>query len=101
MKFQLNLPYLGYNTVLGTLEIRHYGPVCDVSETGLYIKLSPVALSAPSARSHIESDMLNILSAAFSLFIQLGKATITQCDLSLRFVCIDATLLCEFESDKI
>ena len=36
MKFQSNLPYLGYNTVLRTLEIRHYGPVCDVSETGLY-----------------------------------------------------------------
>ena len=34
MKFQVNLPYLGYNTVLRTLEIRHYGPVCDVSETG-------------------------------------------------------------------
>ena len=29
------------------------------------------------------------------------KATITQCDLSPRFFCIDATLLCEFESDKI
>ena len=29
------------------------------------------------------------------------KATMTQCDLSRRFVCNDATLLCEFESDKI
>ena len=29
------------------------------------------------------------------------KATITWCDLSSRFFCIDATLLCEFESDKI
>ena len=27
--------------------------------------------------------------------------TITGCDLSPRFFCIDATLLCEFESDKI
>ena len=35
-KFQLNLPYLRYNTVLRTLEIRHYGQVSDVSETGLY-----------------------------------------------------------------
>ena len=34
-KFQLNLPYLGYNTVLRTLEIRHYGPVHEVSKTGL------------------------------------------------------------------
>ena len=33
----MNLLYLGYNTVLRTLEIRHYGPVCDVSETDLYI----------------------------------------------------------------
>ena len=29
------------------------------------------------------------------------KATITRCDLSPRFFCIDATLLCKFESDKI
>ena len=28
-------------------------------------------------------------------------ATITRCDLSPRFFCTDATLLCEFESDKI
>ena len=27
------------------------------------------------------------------------KATITRCDLSPRFFCIDATLLCESESD--
>ena len=31
----------------------------------------------------------------------LTKATITRCDLSPRFFCIDATSLCEFESDKI
>ena len=31
----------------------------------------------------------------------LYKATITRCDLSPRFFCIEATLLCEFESDKI
>ena len=31
----------------------------------------------------------------------VGKATITRCDLPPRFFCIDATLLCEFESDKI
>ena len=29
------------------------------------------------------------------------EAMITWCDLSPRFFCIDATLLCEFESDKI
>ena len=30
-----------------------------------------------------------------------SKATITRCDLSPRFFCIDATLLCEFERNKI
>ena len=35
MKFQSNVAYLGYNTVIQTLEIRHYGPVCDVSEMSL------------------------------------------------------------------
>ena len=29
------------------------------------------------------------------------KATVTRCDLSPRFFCTDAKLLCEFESDKI
>ena len=29
------------------------------------------------------------------------KAKITRCNLLLRFFCIDATLLCEFESDQI
>ena len=36
MKFQLNLPHLGYNKVFQTSKIRHYGPVCDISETDLY-----------------------------------------------------------------
>ena len=35
------------------------------------------------------------------LFYSVIKATITRCDLSPRFFCIDATLLWEFESDKI
>ena len=30
-----------------------------------------------------------------------NKATITRCDLLPRFFCIDATLLCKFESGKI
>ena len=32
---------------------------------------------------------------------KLTKATITRCDLSPRFFCIDATLLSKFENDKI
>ena len=34
-------------------------------------------------------------------FVSPAKATITRCDLTPRFFCIDATLLCKFESDKI
>ena len=34
---RLNLLYLGYSTVLQTLEICHYGPVCDVSKKGLFV----------------------------------------------------------------
>ena len=46
----MNLPYLGSNTVLPTLEIRHYRPVRDVSETGLlhgamYIVILPLVNS--------------------------------------------------------
>ena len=38
---------------------------------------------------------------SFNDFATPIKATITRCDLSPRFFCNDATLLCEFESDKI
>ena len=40
-------------------------------------------------------------STASSSRQKLSKATITRCVLSLRFFCTDATLLSEFESDKI
>ena len=33
--------------------------------------------------------------------VTVNKATFTRGDLSLRFFCDDAMLLCEFESDKI
>ena len=33
--------------------------------------------------------------------VHLEKATITRCHFSPDFICIDVTLLCEFESDKI
>ena len=36
MKFQLNLPYLGYSTELRTLAICHYGLVYDGSEMSLF-----------------------------------------------------------------
>ena len=40
-------------------------------------------------------------TAYISQCVHSTKATITWCDLSPRFFCNDATLLCEFENDKI
>ena len=37
----------------------------------------------------------------FIICDKLSKSTITRCDLSSRYFCIDATLLCKFESDKV
>ena len=54
-KFQLNLPYLDYNIVLRTLGICHYGPVCDVLETGLY----SVCYAGASLRDSIPTDIRN------------------------------------------
>ena len=36
---------------------------------------------------------------ASTMNFSVTKATITRCNLSPRFFCIDATLLCEFESE--
>ena len=47
--------------------------------------------------------MVNVTSAYPGVITRnqhLHKATITWCDLSSRFFCIDATSLCELESDK-
>ena len=52
----------------------------------------------------ISKSMVNVTSAYPGVITQkehLPKATITQCDLSSRFFCADATSLCEFERDKI
>ena len=40
--------------MLRTLEIRHYGPVCDVSETGLY-QLMLVELVSVNSSQAIEA----------------------------------------------
>ena len=49
-----------------------------------------------------KSAFLEIRYSGNVLFASVDtKATITRCDLSSRFFCIDATLLCEFESNKI
>ena len=44
---------------------------------------------------YLKVDIMSIIASSEC------NATITWCDLSPRFFCIDATLLCEFESDKI
>ena len=45
------------------------------------------------------SNYLFVISFQLMFCKALAKATITRCDLSPRFFCTDATLLCEFESD--
>ena len=46
--------------------------------------------------------MINLeLYVSLKTEIRIRKATITRCDLTPRFFCIDDTLLREFESDKI
>ena len=50
-----------------------------------------------SAEDYIRKDVCGLNSKIAST----AKDTITLCDLSVRFFCIDATLFCEFESDNI
>ena len=48
--------------------------------------------------------VIDIKSAYYNIEVEesdQSNATITQYDLSPRFFCIDATLLCQFESNKI
>ena len=49
----------------------------------------------------VGSNVNNTLIFCVDTGISLSKATITWCNLSPRLLFIDATLLCEFESDKI
>ena len=53
----------------------------------IYVRCQPI--------SHADKIVKNL----FLAFEVVSKATITRCDLSSRFFCIDATLLCQFESD--
>ena len=63
------------------------------------LALSIIYLTLPSPTGFLAFTFCNY-SGHLSLLAE-RKATITRCDLSPRFFCIDATLLCEFESDKI
>ena len=49
----------------------------------------------------IKSDLKYCKSNIASHGLRKVLATITRCDLLPRFLCVDATLLWEFESDKI
>ena len=52
--------------------------------------------------SYLETEILNHgTTGETHISNYINKATVTRCDLSPRFFCIDAALLCEFESDKI
>ena len=65
----------------------------------MLVKICMEILAAPKwAITFVESLYLNVCTLFNSNFF---KATITRCDLSPRFFCIDATLLCEFESNKM
>ena len=59
------------------------------------------ARSNPAKPTLAEHPEGKIVKSADERSERKVKATITRCDLSPRFFCIDATLLCEFESDKI
>ena len=50
-----------------------------------------------SLYSPTQNTLFVIICSAEDLFTLTSKATITRCDLSPRFFCIDATLLCEFD----
>ena len=52
--------------------------------------------------SNLETEILNnSATGETDISNYINKATITQCDLWPRFFCVDDTLLCECESDKI
>ena len=53
----------------------------------------------PNASSELQAKIDCILKEFYEE--RECKATITWCDLSSRFYCIDAMLLCKFESNKI
>ena len=69
---------------------------CSIHSNGSTLALSYT--KSDQMLDFIDTDDHKILRAIKNLN---PKATITRCDLSSRFFCIDAALLCEFESDEI
>ena len=61
----------------------------------------PFGISTRAIFKSIENNNHSRIIYRNGNIARLVKATITRCDLSPRFFCIDATLLWEFESDKI
>ena len=70
----------------------HLVVCCDVGQLTLKLDIGLVT----SGGENFVLAGLPLLNRLWSF-----QATITRCDLSPRFFCIDATLLCEFEIDKI
>ena len=68
--------------------------------TVFYLFCSSIVRS-PTPDLALKNLKKKILPLALFNCTVLLKATITRCDLSPRFFCTDATLFCEFESDKI
>ena len=68
-------------------------------ETSCKEDMLHAAIDLPA--TFLASSLQHMIISQIGKKIAPCKATITRCDLSSRFICIDATLLCEFESDKI
>ena len=73
----------------------------DVKTVNIFSLFCPDVKSLLTYPNNKKADFLNDDLLQTCMVHIMPKATITRCDLSPRFFCIDATLLCEFESDKI
>ena len=74
----------------------------EKSAKKLYNRLSPDNSDGDAYKITFETEkglLKDVLSPSNNWLTP--KAIITRCDLLPRLFCIDATLLCEFESDKI
>ena len=66
----------------------------------LSLKVSYTSFLVAGIHCTVSSELRDVHIDEYTLRLT-SMATITRCDLSARFFCIDSTLLCEFESDKL
>ena len=71
------------------------------SQTVVKICSSLFLVLSPCLVIRIISVFIVLVTSPMIKVIIMIEATITRCYLSPRFFCIDATFLCEFESNKI